>query len=313
MGKVDNVASQAILEGSLIRRWQYLGPIMTKQDSTNEQTLNAESLQHRIKSMMMKTSDLPSRFLAGKKGLILGIANERSIAYGCAEVIHILGADLAITFAREKSEPYVKPLAEQVESTIFMMCDVEMPGHLEAVFERVSEVWGKLDFVLHLIAYAPKEAMHARVTDCPRKGFLQAMTISCYSLIQTVRLAESLMEKGGSILTVTSYGSEKVIKNYSITGPVKAALESCVRYMAAELGPKMIRVNCLSPGAIATRAASGIDHFDALLERALEITPQHMLVSIEGVGAFAAFLVRDGAKSITGGVHYIDGGYHIVG
>ena len=171
MGKVDNVASQAILEGSLIRRWQYLGPIMTKQDSTNEQTLNAESLQHRIKSMMMKKSDLPSRFLAGKKGLILGIANERSIAYGCAEVIHILGADLAIAFAREKSEPYVKPLAEQVESTIFMMCDVEMPGHLEAVFERVSEVWGKLDFVLHLIAYAPKEAMHARVTDCPRKGF----------------------------------------------------------------------------------------------------------------------------------------------
>ena len=286
---------------------------MTEKDSTDEQNVNTESLQYRIKSMMMKKSDFPIRFLKGKKGLILGIANERSIAYGCAEVFHVLGAELAVTYAREKSEPYVKPLAEQLESPIFMMCNVEIPGQLEAVFERVSQVWGKLDFVLHSIAYAPKEAMHARVTDCPREGFMQAMTISCYSLIHTVRLAEPLMEGGGSILTVTSYGSEKVITNYSITGPVKAALESCVRYMAAELGPKMIRVNCLSPGAIATRAASGIDHFDSLLERALEITPQHRLVSIEDVGAFAAFLVSDGAKSITGGVHYIDGGYHIVG
>ena len=276
--------------------------------------VDTPSFADRIRSMMMEKegSDV-HRFLVGKKGLILGIANERSIAYGCAAVFHVLGAELAVTYAREKSERFVRPLAEQLKSPIFMMCNVEIPGQLEAVFERVSRVWGKLDFVLHSIAYAPKEDMHARVTDCSREGFLQAMAISCYSLIHTVRLAEPLMGGGGSILTVTSYGSEKVVANYNITGPVKAALESCVRYMAAELGPKMIRVNSLSPGAISTRAASGIDHFDALVERAVELAPQHRLVSIEDVGAFAAFLVCDGARSITGGVHYIDGGYHIVG
>jgi len=253
------------------------------------------------------------RFLEGKKGLILGIANERSIAYGCGKVFHALGAELAVTFGKEKSERFVKPLAEQLASPIFMLCDVEIPGQLEAVFERVSQVWGRLDFVLHSIAYAPKEDLHARVTDCSREGFLQAMATSCYSLIHTVRLAEPLMGGGGSILTVTYYGSEKVVANYNVMGPVKAALESCVRYMAAELGPKMIRINALSPGPISTRAASGIDHFDALMERAVEAAPEHHLVSIEDVGAFAAFLVCDGAKSITGGVHYVDGGYHIVG
>ncbi|OPY79341.1 MAG: Enoyl-(acyl-carrier-protein) reductase (NADH) FabI [Syntrophorhabdus sp. PtaU1.Bin153] len=272
------------------------------------------SFSDRIRSMMMENGreNIPA-LLEGKRGLILGIANERSIAYGCAEVFHVLGAELAVTYAREKSEPFVKPLAEKLKSPIFMICNVEIPGQMEAVFERVSQVWGKLDFVLHSIAYAPKEDLHCRVTDCSREGFLQAMAISCYSLIHTARLAEPLMEGGGSILTVTSYGSEKVMKSYNITGPVKAALESCVRYIAAELGPKMIRVNSLSPGAIATRASSGLEHFDALAEHAVELSPQHRLVTIEDVGAFAAFLVCDAAKSITGGVHYIDGGYHIVG
>ncbi len=252
------------------------------------------------------------RFLEGKKGLILGIANERSIAYGCAEVFRLLGADLAVTYSNEKSEPFVKPLAEELGAPIFAKCDVEVPDQLETVFGKVGQVWGKLDFVLHAIAYAPKEDLHGRVTDCSREGFLQAMATSCYSLIHTVRLAEPLMTGGGSILTVTYYGAEKVVANYNVMGPVKAALESSVRYMAAELGPKMIRVNSLSPGPIATRAASGIDHFDALMERATELAPEHHLVSIEDVGAFAAFLVSDAAKSITGAVHYIDGGYHIV-
>jgi len=252
------------------------------------------------------------RFLEGKKGLILGIANERSIAYGCGKVFHALGAELAVTFGKEKSERFVKPLAEQLESSILMLSDVEIPGQLEAVFKRVSQVWGRLDFVLHSIAYAPKEDLHARVTDCSKEGFLQAMATSCYSLIHTVRLAEPLMGGGGSILTVTYYGSEKVVANYNVMGPVKAALESCVRYMAAELGPKMIRVNSLSPGPISTRAASGIDHFDDLMKRAVDLAPEHHLVSIEDVGSFAAFLVSDGAKSITGGVHYVDGRYHIV-
>jgi len=286
---------------------------MTEKEGSDVRGVNTPSFAGKIRSMMVdKEGGEGHKHLKGKKGLILGIANERSIAYGCAEVFHVLGADLAVTYLNEKSEPFVKPLAEQLDAPIFMVCDVEIPGQLEAVFERVSQFWGRLDFVLHAIAYAPKEDLRARVTDCSKEGFLQAMATSCYSLIHTVRLAEPLMANGGSILTVTYYGSEKVVANYNVMGPVKAALESCVRYLAAELGPKMIRVNSLSPGPISTRAASGIDHFDSLMQRAVELAPEHQLVSIEDVGAFAAFLVADAARSITGGVHYIDGGYHIV-
>lgn len=252
------------------------------------------------------------KFLQGKKGLILGMANQKSIAFGCAAVFRAVGAELAITCRSEKSERFVKPLAEQLQAPIFMRCDVQMPGQLQAVFERISQVWGKIDFVLHSISDVPKEDLRARVLDCSREGFLQAMATSCYSLIEVARLSESLMTGGGSILTVTSYGSEKVVESYNIIGPVKAALESCVRYIAAELGPKMIRVNALSPGAIATRAASGIGQIDELMKRAVELSPQHRLVSIEDVGGFATFLVSDASKSITGSVHYIDGGYHIV-
>ena len=253
-----------------------------------------------------------TRMLENKKGLILGIANDQSIAYGCAEILHTLGAELAVTYLSEKAERFVRPLAEELESTIIMPCNVEKGGELEAVFDSISKKWGKLDFVIHSIAYAPQKDLHSRVVDCSQAGFIQAMSTSCYSFIKTVRLSEPLMEKGGSILTITFYGSEKVVANYNIMGPVKAALESSVRYMAAELGPKMIRVNCISPGPIMTRAASGIDHFDALMEKAVSLAPEHQLVSIEDVGSFAAYLVCDGSRSITGGVHYIDGGYHIV-
>ena len=254
-----------------------------------------------------------NKFLEGKKGLILGIANDKSIAYGCAKVVHNLGAELAVTYLNEKSLPFVKPLADQMQCPIFMPYDAEKPDLLEAVFEAISEKWGKLDFVLHSIASAPKEDLHARVVDCSKEGFLLAMHTSCYSLIKTVKLSEPLMKDGGSILTMTFYGSEKVVKNYNIMGPVKAALESTVRYMAAELGSKMIRVNSISPGPIYTRAGSGIGHFDELMEHAVSIAPEHHLVTIEDVGALAAFLVSDRAQSITGGVHYIDGGFHIVG
>ncbi|MBA4418617.1 MAG: enoyl-[acyl-carrier-protein] reductase FabI [Syntrophus sp. (in: bacteria)] len=263
-------------------------------------------------------NDLSSRvetgkFLEGKKGLILGIANENSIAYGCAKSFNLLGAELAVTYLNEKAEGHVRPLAEGLKCPIIMPVDVEIEGQLEAVFEKITQLWGRLDFVLHGIASAPKDDLHARVVDCSKKGFLFAMDASCYSFIKTVRLAEPLMEEGGSLLTLTYYGSEKVVGNYNIMGPVKAALESTVRYMAAELGPKMIRVNSISPGPILTRAASGIDHFDELMAQAVAHAPEHHLVTIDDVGAFAAFLVSDRAKSITGGVHYIDGGYHIVG
>jgi len=254
-----------------------------------------------------------NRFLEGKRGLVLGIANENSIAYGCATVFHHFGAELAVTYLNEKAESHVVPLARDMKCPIIMPCDVAVPGQLEAVFDEISRQWGAIDFALHSIAYAPKDDLHARVIDSSKEGFLAAMDTSCHSFIRMSRLCEPLMANGGSILTVTYYGSEKVVEHYNVMGPVKAALESVVRYLTAELGPKQIRVNSISPGPIMTRAASGIDHFDDLISRAIALSPERHLVSIEDVGFLASFLVSNRASSITGGNHYIDGGYHIIG
>ncbi|MBS2132181.1 enoyl-ACP reductase FabI (plasmid) [Burkholderia thailandensis] len=195
--------------------------------------------------------------LQGKKGLIVGIANENSIAYGCAKVMREAGADLAITYLNEKAEAYVRPLAQQLDSKLVLPCDVREPGQLESVFERIESAWGQLDFVLHSIAYAPKEDLHRRITECSQEGFAMAMDVSCHSFIRVARLAEPLMAAGGCLLTVTFYGSERAVEDYNLMGPVKAALESSVRYLAAELAPKRIRVHALSPGPLKTRAASG--------------------------------------------------------
>lgn len=251
--------------------------------------------------------------LAGKKGLIVGIANEHSIAYGCARVMRAAGADLAVTYLNEKAEPYVRPLAQGLESPLVLPCDVREPGQLESVFARIAQDWGKLDFVVHSIAYAPKEDLHSRVVDCSQDGFALAMDVSCHSFIRMARLAEPLMNDGGCLMTVSFYGSEKVVAHYNLMGPVKAALESSVRYMAAELAPKRIRVHALSPGPLKTRAASGIDRFDELLERARAQAPGHGLVTIDDVGQVAAFLAGDGAAALTGNIEYIDAGYHIAG
>jgi enoyl-[acyl-carrier protein] reductase I len=251
--------------------------------------------------------------LCGKVGLVVGIANAQSIAYGCAAAFRAAGADLAITYVNAKAEPHVRPLAETLGAPLILPCDVREPGQLEAVFDAVRATWGRLDFLLHSIAYCPKEDLHGRVVDCSADGFAVAMNVSCHSFIRMAKLAEPLMTQGGCLLTATFYGAEKVVENYNIMGPVKAALESSVRYMAAELGPKKIRVHALSPGPIATRAASGISRFDALLEQAAARAPQHQLVTIADVGACAAFLASPAAAAMTGGVHYIDGGYHIVG
>lgn len=251
--------------------------------------------------------------LDGKKGLVVGIANEHSIAYGCAGAFHRAGADLAITYLNSKAEPHVRPLAERLQSPIIVPCDVREAGQLEAVFARIQSDWGRLDFVLHSIAFAPKEDLHSRVTDCSQDGFNMAMDVSCHSFIRMARMAEPLMTAGGCLLTVTFYGSEKVVADYNVMGPVKAALESTVRYMAAELGPKRIRVHALSPGPLKTRAASGIDRFDELLERTRSRTPAHQLVGIEDVGNVASFLVSDAAAALTGNIEYIDAGYHVVG
>jgi enoyl-[acyl-carrier protein] reductase I len=250
--------------------------------------------------------------LSGKKGLVLGIANEHSIAYGCANVFHQAGADIAITYANDKAEPYVRPLAEQLAAPIIMPCDVRNETQMTAVFETIREKWGKLDFLLHSIAFAPKDDLHGRVTDCSKEGFLEAMDISCHSFIRLAKHAEGLMQNGGSILTVTYIGSEEVVKNYGLMGPVKAALESSTRYLAAELGEKNIRVNSLSPSAIMTRAGSGIADFDGLLKSTAVKMPLHRMIAIEDVGNMAAFLVSDLSENITGGVHMVDGGYEII-
>jgi enoyl-[acyl-carrier protein] reductase I len=251
--------------------------------------------------------------LEGKKGLIIGIANDQSIAYGCAKAFRDMGAELAVTFLNEKAEKYVAPLAENLDADLLGPCDVRAAGELAGVFKTIEEKWGKLDFVLHSIAFAPKEDLHGRVVDCSRDGFSQAMDVSCHSFIRVAKYAEPLMTEGGTLLTVSFYGSEKVVDHYNVMGPVKAALESVTRYMAAELGEKGIRVHALSPGPLKTRAASGIDRFDELMARAAEKAPEHTLVSIEDIGNYASFLVSDGAQNITGGVHFVDAGYNIMG
>ncbi len=251
--------------------------------------------------------------LAGKKALVVGIANGDSIAFGCAKALRAQGAELAITFQSEKAEPFVRPLADGLEADIVMALDARDDAQFAELFNAIQRRWNKLDICLHSIAFCPKEDLHARVVDCSRQGFSVAMDISVHSFIRMVRAAEPLMSAGGVCMTVSYLGAENVIEHYNIMGPVKAALEAATRYMAAELGPKGIRVHALSPGPLRTRAASGIGHFDELLDAAAARAPTHQLASIEDVGAYAAFLASAEAANVTGGVHYIDGGSHIVG
>jgi enoyl-[acyl-carrier protein] reductase I len=251
--------------------------------------------------------------LSGKKGLIVGIANADSIAFGCARALRAAGAELAVTYLNQKAESHVRPLAESLDAGIIMALDVEHPGETAAVFAAIKERWGALDFVVHSIAFAPATDLQGRVVDCSAAGFQKAMHVSCYSLIEIARLAEPLMTDGGTILTMTFYGADKVIKHYNLMGPVKAALQSTVRYLAYELAPQGIRVQALSAGPLRTRAASGIGHFEHLVEDAAERTPQRRLVSIEDVGDTAAFLISDAARSLTGDTIFVDGGRHIMG
>ncbi len=253
-----------------------------------------------------------AKLLEGKKGLIVGIANDQSIAWGCAKAFRALGADLAVTYLNDKAKKYVEPLARELEAPIVMPLDVRTPGQMEAVFERIKEDWGKLDFAVHSIAFSPKEALQGRVVDVSRDGFLTTLDVSCWTFMRMAHLAEPLMKKGGTLFTMTYYGSQMVVKNYNIMGVAKAALECAVRYMAAELGPKGIRVHAISPGPLQTRAASGIPEFDALLDKAKAKAPARSLVSIDDVGVATAFLAHDAARLITGETLYIDGGYHII-
>jgi len=250
--------------------------------------------------------------LKGRKGLIVGIANDQSIAWGCAKAFRALGADLAVTYLNEKAKKFVEPLARELEAPIFLPLDVMVPGQTEAVFDEIGKQWGKLDFLVHSIAFSPKAALHGRVIDVERDGFLATMDVSCWSFIRMAHLAEPMMQNGGVLFTMTYYGSQMVVENYNIMGVAKAALECAVRYIAAEVGPKGIRVHAISPGPLATRAASGIPEFDELMDKAQSKAPARSLVSIDDVGRATAFLALDGAKLITGDTLYIDGGYHII-
>ena len=221
-----------------------------------------------------------AKLLDGKRGLIVGIANEDSIAWGCAKAFRAFGAELAVTYLNDKAKKYVEPLARVLEAQIMMPLDVRTDGQMEAVFERIAKDWGSLDFVVHSIAFSPKDALQGRVVDVSRDGFLTTMDVSCWTFIRMAHLAEPLMRKGGTLFTMTYYGSQMVVKNYNIMGVAKAALESAVRYIAAELGPKAIRVHAISPGPLATRAASGIPEFDALLDKAKAKAPARSLVRL---------------------------------
>jgi len=251
--------------------------------------------------------------LEGKKALVVGVANDQSIAWGIAKALKAQGADLGMTYLNEKAEKYVRPLAEELGCSIIAPLDVTEDAQLDTLFDKIKTEWGQLDTLVHSIAFCPKDDLHGRVVDTSREGFKVAMDISVHSFVRMVRQAEDLMPQGGTCMTVSFYGAEKVVENYNIMGPVKAALESVTRYMAAELGAKGISVHALSPGPLKTRAASGIGHFDELLNAAAERAPTHHLATIEDVGAYAAFLASQEAWNVTGGVHHIDGGYHIVG
>jgi enoyl-[acyl-carrier protein] reductase I len=256
--------------------------------------------------------DRNSVSLAGRKGLVTGIANDQSIAWGCAKAFRFLGADLAVTYLGDKAKPHVEPLARELEAEILAPLDLREDGQLEALFDEIGQRWGRLDFLLHSIAFAPREDLHGRVVDCSKAGFLQAMDISCWSFIRMAKLAEPLMDRGGALFCMTYHGSQLVIEHYNMMGPVKAALESATRYLAAELGPHGIRVHAISPGPLKTRAASGIADFDEMLDRAQAKAPMQRLVAIEDVGLATAYLATDAAKLITGQTLYIDGGYHII-
>ncbi len=247
------------------------------------------------------------------KALVAGIANEDSIAFGCAKAFREWGADLAITYLNDKAKVYVEPLANSLQAELLLPLDLMQPGQLEAVFERIKTDWGRLDILVHSIAFAPKEDLQGGLLDCSSEGFAKAMDISCHSFIRMARLAAPLMKDGGALFTMTFHGSRKVVSNYNVMGPVKAALEASCRYLASELGPRKIRVHAISPGPLRTRASSGLKDFGQLVEQAKARAPLGELVDIMDVGYACAYLASPVARHVTGATLYVDGGVNIMG
>ena len=256
------------------------------------------------------TTDHP--VLLGQRALVVGIANEYSIAYGCARAFRELGAELAITYLNDRARPHVKPLADALQAPIFMPLDVSTSDQLAALFDTIAETWGRLDIVVHSIAFAPKEDLQRGLLDCSADGFARAMDVSCHSFIRMARLAAPLMTEGGTMFAMSYHGAQKVVPNYNVMGPVKAALEAACRYLAYELGPKQIRVHAVSPGPLKTRAASGLKDFDLMLNEAMERAPLGDLVDILDVGFACAYLATPYARRITGTTMYVDGGVNIM-
>ena len=258
------------------------------------------------------TLEVPRPILTGAKALVVGIANDSSIAYGCASAFREVGADLAITYLNEKSKPYVEPLAKQLEASLFLPLDVSRPGELEAVFAAIGKQWGQLDILVHSIAWAPKDDLQGGLLDCSADGFAKAMDISCHSFVRMARLAVPLMKKGGTMFAMSYYGANKVVSNYNVMGPVKAALEASCRYLAYELGGKGIRVHAISPGPLKTRASSGLKDFELLLNEAAQRAPLGELVDIMDVGYTCAYLATPYARRLSGATLYVDGGVNIM-
>jgi enoyl-[acyl-carrier protein] reductase I len=258
------------------------------------------------------TLDIPRPVLKGRKALVVGVANEHSIAAGCARAFHELGAEIGLTYLNEKSKKFVAPVAAQVEASLLLPLDVSVAGELESVFERVARDWGRLDILVHSIAWAPKDDLQGGLLNCSGEGFAKAMDVSCHSFVRMAKLAAPLMTEGGTMFAMSYHGAQKVVTNYNVMGPVKAALEAACRYLAYELGPKGIRVHAISPGPLKTRAASGLKDFELLLNEAEQRAPMGELVDIMDVGFTCAYLATPYARRVTGGTVYVDGGMNIM-
>ncbi len=259
------------------------------------------------------TSPAKGNLLAGKRGLIMGVANERSLAWGITTACAAQGAELAFTYQGDALEKRVRPLAASVGSDLLAACDVADEASIDAAFATVAARWGRLDFLVHAIGYADKQFLRGLYVDTPRAAFLQAMDISCYSFVAVARRAVALMPPGGALLTLTYYGAEKVMPHYNVMGVAKAALEASVRYLAADFGGRQIRVNGISAGPIRTLASSGIGDFRYILRWNQYNAPMERNVTIEDVGGAGVYLLSDLSSGVTGEVHHVDCGYHVVG
>ncbi len=252
------------------------------------------------------------RVLEGQKALVIGVANDESIAYGCAKAFRAVGAELAVSWRNERDRAHVEPLARELQTSITGAVDVSVPGQLEAMFNQIRSKWGRLDILLHSIAFAPKADLQGGIPNCSAEGFAKAMDISCHSFVRMAKLAAPMMTDGGTMFAMSYLGANRVVPNYNVMGPVKAALESVCRYLAYELGPQRIRVHAISPGPLKTRAGSGLKDFELLLNEAAQKAPIGELVDIMDVGFACAYLATPLAKRVTGGTIYVDGGVNLI-